>query len=248
MSDWVHSRYVRHLADTALGGRPVRIDLSVRRLYCENPACMKVTFAEQVDGLTVRYQRRTPLLQHLVEILGIVLAGRGGARLLSILNTALSRTSVLFHLMRVPLPPAITPRVLGETISPYTRAPTGPCWSTLAPGSRSPCGRAATPRRSAPGSARIQAWRSSAGTARPPTGRASPPAHRTRCRSATAFICGRGCPGGCRRSPPHTGAACLPRRPIPNLSSLSLRRSRTRRWPIRPPDDTRSDCSKRCTR
>jgi transposase len=113
VSDWVHSRYVRHLADTALGGRPVRIDLSVRRLYCENPACMKVTFAEQVDGLTVRYQRRTPLLQHLVEILGIVLAGRGGARLLCILNTALSRTSVLFHLMRVPLPPAVTPRVLG---------------------------------------------------------------------------------------------------------------------------------------
>ncbi|WP_438296361.1 ISL3 family transposase [Streptomyces sp. HUAS TT7] len=113
MSDWVHSRYVRHLADTAVGGRPVRIDLSVRRSYCENPACAKVTFAEQIDGLTVRYQRRTPLLQHLVETLGILLAGRGGARLLCILNTALSRTSVLFHLMRVPLPPAVTPRVLG---------------------------------------------------------------------------------------------------------------------------------------
>ncbi|MFD9824877.1 hypothetical protein [Streptomyces violascens] len=46
MSDWVHSRYVRHLTDAALGGRPVRISLSVRRLYCENPACPKVTFAE----------------------------------------------------------------------------------------------------------------------------------------------------------------------------------------------------------
>ncbi|MHB9856814.1 transposase family protein [Streptomyces sp. YIM S03343] len=62
-SDWVHSRYVRHVADEAVGGRPVVIDLSVRRLYCENPGCPKGTFAEQITGLTVRYQRRTTALQ-----------------------------------------------------------------------------------------------------------------------------------------------------------------------------------------
>ncbi|MGW9211320.1 hypothetical protein ACWGR4_30630 [Embleya sp. NPDC055664] len=70
---------MRHLADTAVGGRPVRIDLSVRRLYCENPSCPKVTFAEQVPGWTERCQRRTPLLQRVVEEVGILLAGRGGA-------------------------------------------------------------------------------------------------------------------------------------------------------------------------
>ncbi|MDL5199719.1 ISL3 family transposase [Streptomyces sp. ALI-76-A] len=113
LSEWMHSRYVRHLADAALGGRPVRIDLSVRRLYCENSACPKMTFAEQVPGLTVRYQRRTPLLQHLVEAVGVVLAGRGGARMLRILNISLSRCTVLAQLMRVPLPPLVTPRVLG---------------------------------------------------------------------------------------------------------------------------------------
>ncbi|MGW1562227.1 transposase family protein [Streptomyces sp. NPDC002144] len=90
-SERSHSRYVRHLADTALGGRPVRIDLSVRRLYCENTVCPKVTFAEQVPELTVRYQRRTPLLQHLVEAVGVMLAGRGGARMLRVLNVELSR-------------------------------------------------------------------------------------------------------------------------------------------------------------
>ncbi|BCJ55906.1 hypothetical protein Asp14428_73810 [Actinoplanes sp. NBRC 14428] len=93
-SDWVHSRYTRHLADTALAGRPARIELQVRRLYCENPLCPKATFAEQVDGLTVRYQRRTPLLQRLVQIAGVLLAGRGGARLLHLLHAGLSRTSV----------------------------------------------------------------------------------------------------------------------------------------------------------
>ncbi|GAA4032359.1 ISL3 family transposase [Streptomyces plumbiresistens] len=109
----VHSRYCRALADVAVGGRPVLIELSVRRLFCDSPSCGRRTFAEQVEGLTVRYQRRSPLLQHLVEMAGVLLAGRGGARLLQILNVPLSRTSVLFHLMRLPLPPAATPRVLG---------------------------------------------------------------------------------------------------------------------------------------
>jgi transposase len=109
----VHSRYCRTLADVAVGGRPVLIELSVRRLFCDSPICGRRTFAEQVEGLTVRYQRRSPLLQHLVEMAGVLLAGRGGARLLQILKVPLSRTSVLFHLMRLPLPSAATPRVLG---------------------------------------------------------------------------------------------------------------------------------------
>lgn len=123
VSDWIHSRYTRRLADTAIGGRPARIELRVRRLYCENPLCPKVTFAEQVDGLAVRYQRRTPLLQRLVEIAGVLLAGRGGARLLRLLHAGLSRTSVLLHLMRIALPPPVAPQVLGvDDFALYGRA------------------------------------------------------------------------------------------------------------------------------
>ncbi|WP_308312606.1 ISL3 family transposase [Streptomyces sp. ISL-11] len=113
LSEWCHSRYARRLADVTLAGRPLRIDLSVRRLYCENTTCPKVTFAEQVPGLTMRYQRRTPQLQRLVEDAGVVLAGRGGSRMLRILNIRLSRCAVLSQLMRVPLPLLETPRVLG---------------------------------------------------------------------------------------------------------------------------------------
>ncbi|WP_405996113.1 transposase [Streptomyces sp. NBC_00986] len=109
----VHSRYCRTLANVAAGGRPVLINLTVRRLFCDSTDCGRRTFAEQVEGLTVRYQRRSPLLQHLVEMAGVLLAGRGGARLLRILKTPLSRTSVLFQLMRMGLPPVATPRVLG---------------------------------------------------------------------------------------------------------------------------------------
>nr|WP_206751800.1 hypothetical protein [Streptomyces cadmiisoli] len=104
---------MRTLADVAVGGRPVLISLSVRRLFCDSASCGRWTFAEQVEGLTVRYQRRSSLLQHLVGTAGVLLAGCGGARLLHILKAPLSRTSVLFHLMRMRLPPVVTPRVLG---------------------------------------------------------------------------------------------------------------------------------------
>ncbi|MFI0242592.1 transposase [Streptomyces sp. NPDC016845] len=111
VADWEHSRYVRHVADEAVGGRPVRIDLSVRRLYCENPQCVKTTFVEQVDGLTVRYQRRTPGLQAIVVAVVTALAGTAGARLLHCLHQQLSWAALLGCLMRWPDPPAPTVRV-----------------------------------------------------------------------------------------------------------------------------------------
>ncbi|MFD5513660.1 ISL3 family transposase [Streptomyces sp. NPDC127051] len=112
-SDWVHSRYVRHVADETVGGRAVVIDLSVRRLYCENASCGKVTFVEQVQGLTRRYQRRTPALQRVVDAVAVALAGSAGARLLNVLHHALTWASVLNCLMRITVPDRPTPRVLG---------------------------------------------------------------------------------------------------------------------------------------
>ncbi|WP_420802731.1 transposase family protein [Streptomyces adustus] len=87
VSDRVHSRYVRHVADEAVGGRPVVIDLSVRRLYCEWPDCPKTTSVEQVEGLTERYQRRTPALRRVVRAVGEF--GRSSSSLLPALHVVL---------------------------------------------------------------------------------------------------------------------------------------------------------------
>lgn len=89
------------------------IDLSVRRLYCESSECPKATFAAQVTGLTVRYQRRTPALQHVVNAVAVALAGSAGARLLTVLHCVLSWATVLNRLMRIPVPMPAVPRVLG---------------------------------------------------------------------------------------------------------------------------------------
>jgi hypothetical protein len=49
----------RVVAGGAAGGRPVLIALRVRRLRCGQPSCPQITFAEQAEGLTSRYRRRS---------------------------------------------------------------------------------------------------------------------------------------------------------------------------------------------
>src|SRR5919198_4996462 len=112
-SDRVHSRYQRRLADAALGGRQLLIVLSVRRLFCDHDRCSRRTFTEQVEGLTVRYARRTPLLRSMLEQVAVALGGRAGARLARSLAVATSRSTLLRLVIALPDPAPATPRVLG---------------------------------------------------------------------------------------------------------------------------------------
>jgi transposase len=110
----VHSRYVRRLADGALGGRPVVIALTVRRFVCLNSACTVRTFVEQVGGLSERYRRRTIPLLGMLEKVGLALAGRAGARLAAMLGIRVDRTTLLRLVRALPEPELTTaPAVLG---------------------------------------------------------------------------------------------------------------------------------------
>jgi transposase len=100
----VNSRYRRRLHDLAAGGRPVMIDLEVRRFFCRNPACELRTFAEQVPAVTQRHQRRTPLQRSLLEAVALALAGRAGARLAGALGIAISRTTLIRLIRALPDP------------------------------------------------------------------------------------------------------------------------------------------------
>jgi transposase len=113
-SSRVHSRYVRRVADGAAGGRPVVLCLRVRRLFCGNAGCAAVTFAEQAEGLTGRYRRRSlPLLELLTRV-GLALAGRAGARLAGVLGIAVHPVTLLRLVSALPEPEvSAAPQVLG---------------------------------------------------------------------------------------------------------------------------------------
>jgi transposase len=109
----VNSRYRRQLHDLAAGGRPVMIDLEVRRFFCGNPGCELRTFTEQVPAVTQRHQHRTPLQRSLLEAVALALAGRAGARLAGTLGIAVSRTTLIRLIRALPDPPIGQVTVLG---------------------------------------------------------------------------------------------------------------------------------------
>ena len=109
----VHSTYGRRLADAPVGGRRVLIRLAVRRFFCGNPDCPAVTFAEQIDGLTSRRARRTPLLGRMLTGIALALAGRAGARLAAVLDLTAGRTGMLRLVMALPDPESGPVKVLG---------------------------------------------------------------------------------------------------------------------------------------
>jgi len=109
----VHAYHERVVADVPLGARRVRIVVGVRRLKCVVLQCARQTFREQLPGVLERYQRRTSRLAHRIGAVVRELAGRGSARLLSALAMDVSRHTAVRMLLRLPLPEARVPRVLG---------------------------------------------------------------------------------------------------------------------------------------
>ena len=113
-SSRVHGGYARVVADGAAGGRPVLIALAVRRFRCPDPSCPKVTFAEQAEGVTVRYRRRSVPLLGMLAGFGLELAGRAAARLAGTLGVPVHSSTVLRLVMALPDPPVTAaPAVTG---------------------------------------------------------------------------------------------------------------------------------------
>jgi transposase len=100
----VHAYHVRRLEDLPLGGRGVVLEVRVRRLACRNSGCARRTFREQVPQLAARWARRTHRLTSLIAGIGVTVAGRAGAAVLSRFGLLVSRSTVLRHVMALPIP------------------------------------------------------------------------------------------------------------------------------------------------
>ncbi|MFE0379847.1 ISL3 family transposase [Streptomyces inhibens] len=110
----VHGGYRRRLADLAVAGRRVVVDLAVRRFRCQAAECERRTFVEQVEGLTEPFARRTPSLRRTLERIALALAGRPAARLARHLSIPASANSLLRLVRRLPdTQPQTAPQAMG---------------------------------------------------------------------------------------------------------------------------------------
>lgn len=109
----IHSRYHRHLVDVSWALVPVRIDLRVRRFFCDTPDCPCRIFTERLPTVVQPYARRTARLAQLQQQLGVLVGGSAGTVLGSLLGLPGDVDLFLALARQCPLPPCPTPRVLG---------------------------------------------------------------------------------------------------------------------------------------
>lgn len=108
----VHSRYTRQVADLPWLEIAVRLQLQVRRFFCDQLACPRAIFTERLSGVVAPYARRTLRLTRLVELVGFLLGGSAGSRLLRqvVSSTVAPRRDTILRTMRravLPTPPLV---------------------------------------------------------------------------------------------------------------------------------------------
>ena len=113
VSERIHSSYQRHPADLPIVGYTVRLDIAVRRFFCDNGECERTIFAERMPSLVVPYARRTNRLVSQQQKAAFALGGEAGACLLAIMGMPISPDTLLRLIRKAAEPGMTTPRVLG---------------------------------------------------------------------------------------------------------------------------------------
>ena len=97
----IHSRYSRTLADLPWHGLRVRLDVHVRRFFCDVPGCKRRIFTERLPNTAASYARRTARAASALEAIGLALGGRAGARLAAALGLAGAPAEILSTLSAI---------------------------------------------------------------------------------------------------------------------------------------------------
>ena len=112
-SDRVHSRYARTLADLPWARFAVRLQLRVRRFFCDNPACPRTIFAERLAGIAPAFAHRTDRQRERLTDLALALGGEEGSRLAAKHGMPVSPDTLLRLIRGAPERELPTPAVLG---------------------------------------------------------------------------------------------------------------------------------------
>ena len=108
-----HSTYIRQPKGLPLGKFSVRFHLKVRRFFCHDPDCPKVTFAEQLPQIVLPHAQRTTLAIDLLRAIAFETSAESVSRISRQLNMETSPDTILRILRSTHQPEKSVPRVLG---------------------------------------------------------------------------------------------------------------------------------------
>jgi transposase len=97
-----HSFYSRRLQDLPWQGVAVELWAIVRRFRCRNSSCPRKIFCERLPQIACVYGRQTERAAEIVRLLGYVVGGLPGQRLLARLSIATSDDTVLRRVRQQP--------------------------------------------------------------------------------------------------------------------------------------------------
>jgi hypothetical protein len=95
ISDHVHSRYRRTIADLPCPDRAVALRLVVRKFRCARPDCPQDIFCERLPGILKAHARSTTRLTDAHRAIGFALGSEAGARLAEHLDMPTSPDTLL---------------------------------------------------------------------------------------------------------------------------------------------------------
>ncbi len=95
LSQQIHSRYQRTLADLPWNRVAVRLRVQARKFVCERTDCPHRIFTEPLPDLAQRYARKTQRLQAALYLIGYALGGEAGARVAVGLGLSVSPDTLL---------------------------------------------------------------------------------------------------------------------------------------------------------
>src|SRR5271166_495943 len=114
VSDRVHSRYPRRLADLPIAGRRAVLMLQARRFRCAAVLCERRIFTERFDDNILKpWARRTARLDQIVHCLALALGGRPAASFALRLSIPVSNDTLLRAVRRRGNPSFPPPVIIG---------------------------------------------------------------------------------------------------------------------------------------